>query len=49
MGIIVRLTVKIVPAKERIVVFNLVYNDVATYLADAEKVMAAGKFEVQAG
>ncbi|MFD8968725.1 FAD-binding protein [Streptomyces sp. NPDC059568] len=48
-GIIVRLTVKIVPAKERIVVFNLIYNDVATYLADAEKVLAEGKFEVQAG
>ncbi|MFC9648348.1 FAD-binding protein [Streptomyces sp. NPDC056937] len=48
-GIIVRATVRIVPPKERVVVFNLVYNDVATYLADAEKVLAEGRFEVQAG
>ncbi|MER8070421.1 FAD-binding protein [Streptomyces sp. NPDC094034] len=48
-GIIVRATVKIVPPKERVVVFNLVYNDAATYLADAEKVLAEGRFEVQAG
>ncbi|MEU3186185.1 FAD-binding protein [Streptomyces sp. NPDC006923] len=48
-GIIVRVTVKLVPAKERIVVFSLVYDDAAAYLADSEKVLAGGRFEVQAG
>ncbi|WP_030355854.1 FAD-binding protein [Streptomyces scopuliridis] len=48
-GIIVRATVRIAPVKERIVVFSLVYDDMAAYLADSEKVLAEGRFEVQAG
>ncbi|WP_256104247.1 FAD-binding protein [Streptomyces sp. ODS05-4] len=48
-GIIVRAKLKLVPAPQRAVVFSLFYGDLATYLADAEKVMADGRFQVQAG
>ncbi|WP_327232790.1 FAD-binding protein [Streptomyces sp. NBC_01317] len=48
-AIILRATVDVVPLKERAVIFSLYYNDVATYMADSEKVLADGRFEVQAG
>ncbi|MFD5778597.1 FAD-binding protein [Streptomyces sp. NPDC126933] len=48
-GIIVRVTIKIVPAKQRVLVLGLVYDDVSTYLADAERMMADSRFLVQAG
>ncbi|MCB5178553.1 FAD-binding protein [Streptomyces antimicrobicus] len=48
-GIIVRVNVKLVPAPKRAVVFSLFYADLETYLADSEKVMAEGRFQVHAG
>ncbi|MFD7029039.1 FAD-binding protein [Streptomyces sp. NPDC059917] len=48
-GIIVRATVKLIPAPKRSVIFSLFYADVATYLADSEKVLADGRFQVHAG
>ncbi|MFE9538459.1 FAD-binding protein [Streptomyces sp. NPDC006691] len=48
-GIIVRATVTLIPAPARVVVFSLFYNDVETYLADAEMVTKDGRFEIQAG
>ncbi|MFJ6619905.1 FAD-binding protein [Kitasatospora sp. NPDC091335] len=48
-GIIVRATVALIPAPARVVLLSLFYNDVETYLADAEQVMEDGRFEIQAG
>lgn len=48
-GIIVRAEVAVVPAPKRSVIFTLYYADVETYLQDAEKVLADGRFQVQAG
>ncbi|MEV4683615.1 FAD-binding protein [Streptomyces kurssanovii] len=48
-AIILRAKVKLAPAPQRSVVFSLFYDDLATYLADGEKVMAENRFHVQAG
>ncbi|MFD7262407.1 FAD-binding protein [Streptomyces sp. NPDC059874] len=48
-GIIVRVNVKLIPAPTRSVIFSLFYNDLTTYLADSEKVLADGRFQVHAG
>ncbi|MFG2040387.1 FAD-binding protein [Dactylosporangium sp. NPDC048998] len=48
-GVIVRATVKLVPAQARALNLNLYYNDLATYTADAEKVMRDGRFDHQEG
>ncbi|MFJ8077192.1 FAD-binding protein [Streptomyces sp. NPDC096176] len=48
-AIILRAKVKLTAAPQRSVVFSLFYNDLATYLADGEKVMAENRFHVQAG
>ncbi|WP_030874388.1 MULTISPECIES: FAD-binding protein [Streptomyces] len=48
-GIIVRAVLKLIKAPERALVFSLYYDDLDTYLADAEKVMADGRFHAQAG
>ncbi|MER5891049.1 FAD-binding protein [Streptomyces sp. NPDC001941] len=48
-AVILRAKVKLVAAPQRSVVFSLFYDDLATYLGDAEKVMADNRFEVQAG
>ncbi|MFF3538899.1 FAD-binding protein [Streptomyces sp. NPDC002466] len=48
-AIILRAKVRLVPAPERSVVFSLFYDDLATYLADSEKVMAENRFHIQAG
>jgi FAD/FMN-containing dehydrogenase len=48
-GVIVRVKVKLIPAPQRSVIFSLFYADVATYLADSEKVLADGRFQVHAG
>ncbi|GGZ97941.1 FAD-binding protein [Streptomyces subrutilus] len=48
-GIIVRATVKLVPAPKRAVIFSLFYSSVEQYLADSEKVLADSRFQVHAG
>ncbi|MFF0745826.1 FAD-binding protein [Streptomyces sp. NPDC004111] len=48
-GIIVRVKVKLIPAPKRAVIFTLYYADLATYLADSEKLLAEGRFQVNAG
>ncbi|MFJ5118110.1 FAD-binding protein [Kitasatospora sp. NPDC088548] len=48
-GIIVRATVRLVPARERALVFNLFYDDLGTYLADQERLMAEERFDLQVG
>ncbi|MFD3514368.1 FAD-binding protein [Streptomyces sp. NPDC058657] len=48
-GIIVRVKVKLVPAPKRAVIFTLYYADLATYLKDSEKLLAEGRFPVNAG
>ncbi|MEV3993985.1 FAD-binding protein [Streptomyces sp. NPDC049837] len=48
-AIILRAKVKLIAAPQRSVVFSLFYDDLATYLADGEKVMAENRFHVQAG
>jgi FAD/FMN-containing dehydrogenase len=48
-GIIVKAKVKLVPAPQRVVVFNLFYNDLPTYMADQEKILRDGRFSHQEG
>ncbi|MFE0642331.1 FAD-binding protein [Streptomyces sp. NPDC058877] len=48
-GIIVRATVKLVPAPERAVIFSLLYADLETYLADFELLLKKNRFDVRAG
>ncbi|MFF2041092.1 FAD-binding protein [Kitasatospora sp. NPDC058170] len=48
-GIIVRATVRLVPARERALVFSLFYDDLAAYLGDQERLMAEGRFDLQVG
>ncbi|WP_423832392.1 FAD-binding protein [Streptomyces manipurensis] len=48
-GIIVRVKVRLVPAPKRSVIFSLFYSTVEAYLADSEKVLAEGRFQVHAG
>ncbi|MFE0702158.1 FAD-binding protein [Streptomyces sp. NPDC058872] len=48
-GIIVRATVKLVPAPERAVIFSLLYADLDTYLADFELLLKKNRFDVRAG
>ena len=48
-AIILRAKVKLTAAPQRSVVFSLFYDDLATYLADGEKVMTENRFDVQAG
>ncbi|MFF9641441.1 FAD-binding protein [Kitasatospora aureofaciens] len=48
-GIIVRATLALVPARERSTVFTLAYDDLDAYLADQQKVLADGRFDLQVG
>ncbi|MGI5243641.1 FAD-binding protein [Dactylosporangium sp. CA-139066] len=48
-GIITRAKIKLVPAKARALNLNLYYDDLATYMADAERVMREARFEHQEG
>ncbi|MFJ9606154.1 FAD-binding protein [Kitasatospora sp. NPDC101176] len=48
-GIILRATVKLVPAPQRALVFNLFYDNLATYLADQETILRDGRFPSQVG
>ncbi|MFG3053384.1 FAD-binding protein [Kitasatospora sp. NPDC048239] len=48
-GIIVRATLRLVPARERALVFSLFYDDLAAYLGDQERLMAEGRFDLQVG
>ncbi|MGH3821137.1 MAG: hypothetical protein ACRDRE_26030, partial [Pseudonocardiaceae bacterium] len=48
-AIIVRATIKLVPAPSRALVMNLFYNDLPTYLADQEKILRDGRFSHQEG
>ncbi|MFJ6700898.1 FAD-binding protein [Streptomyces sp. NPDC091272] len=48
-GIIVRVKVELVPAPKRAVIFSLYYADLASYLKDCEKLLAEGRFQVNAG
>ena len=48
-GLIVRAKVRLVPAETDALVFNLFYDDLATYLADQVTVMQDGRFSYQEG
>ncbi|MFD0351146.1 FAD-binding protein [Kitasatospora aburaviensis] len=48
-GIIVRATLRLVPARERALVVNLFYDDLRTYLADQERLTAEQRFDLQVG
>ncbi|MFE4972448.1 FAD-binding protein [Kitasatospora sp. NPDC056651] len=48
-GIITRATVKLVPAPARALVFTLIYDDLATFLADQQTLLADGRFPSQVG
>lgn len=48
-GIIVRATLRLVPARARALVFTLFYDDLAAYLGDQERLMAERRFDLQAG
>jgi FAD/FMN-containing dehydrogenase len=48
-GIITRAKIKLVPARARALNLNLYYDDLATYMADAERVMREQRFEHQEG
>ncbi|MFJ2864452.1 FAD-binding protein [Kitasatospora sp. NPDC087314] len=48
-GIIVRATVKLIPAPQRALVFNLYYNNLTTYLTDQETLLNDGRFHSQVG
>ncbi|MGW3043716.1 FAD-binding protein [Kitasatospora sp. NPDC001159] len=48
-GIIVRATLALVQVRERSTVFTLVYDDLDTYLAEQERVLADGRFDLQVG
>ncbi|MFB6889026.1 FAD-binding protein [Kitasatospora sp. NPDC056327] len=48
-GLIVRATLRLVPARERALVVNLFYDDLTAYLADQEKVMTERRFDLQVG
>ncbi|WP_406193777.1 FAD-binding protein [Kitasatospora sp. NBC_01560] len=48
-GIIVRATLRLVRARERALVFNLFYDDLAVYLADQERLMTERRFDLQVG
>ncbi|MFF2080219.1 FAD-binding protein [Kitasatospora sp. NPDC058162] len=48
-GLIVRATLALVPAPARSTVFTLAYDDLDAYLADQEKVLADGRFDLQVG
>ncbi|TCO52337.1 FAD-binding protein [Actinocrispum wychmicini] len=48
-AIIVKAKVRLIPAPSRAKVYNLYYQDVATYQADQEKLLADGRFHHQSG
>ncbi|MER6302012.1 FAD-binding protein [Kitasatospora sp. NPDC001539] len=48
-GVIVRATLALVPVPARSTVFTLAYDDLDTYLADQERVLADGRFDLQVG
>ncbi|MGW7444656.1 FAD-binding protein [Kitasatospora sp. NPDC054795] len=48
-GVIVRVTLALVPVPERAHVFSLYYDDLDAYLADQEKVLARRRFDFQVG
>ena len=42
-------TIKLIPAQARALVFNLFYNDLPSYLGDQEKILNDGRFSHQEG
>lgn len=48
-GIIVRATVKLIPLQTNALVFNLFYDDLATYMTDQTTVLDDGRFTYQEG
>jgi cytokinin dehydrogenase len=48
-GIIVRVKVKLIPAKTTALIMELFYDDLPTFLADSEKVMRDTRFQHQEG
>ncbi|MEV8328300.1 FAD-binding protein [Kitasatospora sp. NPDC056731] len=48
-GIIIRATVKLIPAPQRALVFNLYYNNLTTYLTDQQTILNDGRFHTQVG
>ncbi|WP_069170720.1 FAD-binding protein [Streptomyces griseus] len=48
-GIIVRVTLRTVPAAERATVFSLFYADVASFMRDSETLLADRRFQMQGG
>lgn len=47
--VILRVTVRLVEAPERIVVYKAEYDDLRTYVRDSVAIMSLGSFDVQAG
>ncbi|MGW4898397.1 FAD-binding protein [Kitasatospora sp. NPDC004240] len=48
-GVIVRATLRLAPARERALVFSLRYDSLPDYLADQERILADGRFDLQVG
>ncbi|MFJ4188342.1 FAD-binding protein [Kitasatospora sp. NPDC089509] len=48
-GLIVRATLKLIPAPERALVFNLFYTDLSAYMRDQEAILEDGRFQGQVG
>ncbi|WP_279634987.1 FAD-binding protein [Streptomyces sp. MJM8645] len=48
-GIIIRATIKLIPAPQRALVFNLYYNNLTTYLTDQQTILNDGRFHTQIG
>lgn len=48
-GIIVKVAVRLAPAPSRALLMNLFYDDLGTYMADQEKILADGRFSHQEG
>ena len=48
-GIITKATLELVPAKQNVTVYNLVYTDIATYVADQRRLLADGRFDYLEG
>ncbi|HWZ45951.1 MAG TPA: FAD-binding protein [Candidatus Saccharimonadales bacterium] len=48
-GIIVRARIRLIPAPSNVVLHNLVYDDLETYLSDQKQVVTEGRFDHQYG
>lgn len=48
-ALIVRATIRLVPAKPKVTVFNLFYSDIGTYVDDQRLLLASGRFDYLEG